>query len=76
MLNFNEEWGIRVYNDGTSIGHDNITDTYTAWPHTGRIAVGFHGFSWAFASVEVDELRFFNKSLTKTEITALSQIIV
>ena len=78
VLNFlgpYDEEGISIYQNGIHVGnHTIITQSSTTEPN-GRIVIGravteVNGF---YGSVQVDELLFFNKSLTETEIRMLSQ---
>ena len=66
---------MRVYNYGTFIGQDDVMFSYTLPRGKGRIGVGIHGITGYFASVEVDELRFYNPSLPDAQIARLSQNI-
>ena len=68
--------GIWVYNNGRVIGNDVTKDSYQYTQGDGEIHIGlletFHSY---YASVEVDQLFFFNRTLTDSEITKLSQKI-
>ena len=61
--------------NGTMVGqpqffshHHNVGD--------GRIIIGrqYTGNDGIYASIEIDELRFFNRTLTEAQITMLSQL--
>ena len=78
VLNFigpNDGEGIRVYEDGSLIDRDNTKYNLRRSASNGRISLGRfiarHGTY--YASAQVDELMFFNQSLTEAEIRMLSQ---
>ena len=80
VMNFigpDEGQGIRIYNDGRIIGSDTTKTDFTNSPSDGRIVIGrvdFDANSLVFyASVEVDELLIFNRTLTEPEIILLNQ---
>ena len=80
VLNFigpDEGQGISIYNNGNHVGTNNtkhITDNENG-QNDGHIEVGrLVGLIQAhYASVDVDELYFFNRTLTDAEIKSLSQ---
>ena len=62
-----------VYQDGQHKGNATTKDsTSSSDPSIGRIVVG-RLLNGHYASVQVDELLFFNQTLTESEITILSQ---
>ena len=69
--------GIWVYNNGRVIGHDVTKRSNIQYSQgDGEIHIGFlQTLLPIYASVEVDQLFFFNRSLTDSEITKLSQNI-
>ena len=76
VLNYigpNDGQGIRVYYDGVQV--DSATTT-EATPHStadGRIVVGrwYTDFEGDYSGVQVDELLFFNGTLSSDDINAL-----
>ena len=76
MLNFigpNNGQGISIYQDGEHKGNETTKDsTSSPDPSSGRIVIG-RLLNGHYASVQVDELLFFNQTLTESEITMLSQ---
>ena len=77
-----EGQGIRVYNDGKLIGNDTTKVDGSYAPSNGGIQIGridfrFHNnpsTTFPFhASVEVDELLIYNRTLTEPEIILLKQ---
>ena len=68
--------GITIHYNGAQVGSDTRQRIGTALPGDGRIVVGrrFTGRNRAYASIEVDELIFFNKFLGTTDIAALYNI--
>ena len=66
---------VRIYHNGTEVGHasENLDNRYTHG--SGRIVVGrrFIDSNRNYATVQVDELLFFNQHLTTSQITALSR---
>ena len=78
VLNFlgpNDGEGIRIYQNGKHVGnHTTVIQSSTTEPN-GRIAIerAFTEIHNYYASVQVDELLFFNHSLTEQEIRMLSQ---
>ena len=78
VLNFlgpNDEEGIRIYENGKHVGNHTIITQSSTTESNGRIVIGraFTEINNYYASVQVDELLFFNRSLTKQEIGMLSQ---
>ena len=87
VMNFigpNEGQGIRIYNDGKLIGNDTTKDNATHSPSNGGIQIGRVDLLFVnnpsttypfYASVEVDELLIYNRTLTEPEIIMLKQNI-
>ena len=78
VLNFlgpNDEEGIRIYENGKHVGNHTIITQSSTTESNGRIVIGraFTEINNYYASVQVDELLFFNRSLTEQEIGMLSQ---
>ena len=79
----NEGQGIRVYNDGQLTASATTKNRDTHLPSDGRIAIGrFNARGRGsgeifpfYASVEVDELSIFNRSLTEPEIIQIIQLV-
>ena len=80
----NEGQGIRIYNDGKLIGNDTTKSNGTNSPSNERIQIGRIDLrsinnpsrtSPFYASVEVDELLIYNRTLTEPEIIMLKQNI-
>ena len=71
---------IRVYHDGILVGSDFSEGVGFAIGGDGRIVIGqsylpgTRNTANSYILVEVDELMFFNQSLTENEITILSQL--
>ena len=79
MLNFISPLeGFKVYNDGVEVGSGstNLGGSYSVGD--GRIAIGrsYSGADGDYASVEVDELLFFNENLTESEIILIKDHIL
>ena len=72
--------GIKVYHDGILVGSDFSEGMGFAIGGDGRIVIGqshlpgSRNKANSYISAEVDELMFFNQSLTEAEITRLSQL--
>ena len=68
--------GIRIYYGGMEAGSDTTNDRYPIPPGEGRIVIGKldPDLDGRYASVQVDELMFFNSKLTDPEIMTLAQI--
>ena len=87
VMNFigsNEGQGIRIYNDDKLIGNDTTKSNGSFAPSNGGIQLGRIDFRWLnnpgstyplYASVEVDELLIFNRTLTEIEIILLKQTL-
>ena len=86
VLNFigpKEGQGIRIYNDGKLIGTDIIKFNASFTQSDGRIQIGRADLNVAgtantmqfYASVEVDELSIYNRTVTEPEIILLKQNI-
>ena len=84
VMNFigpDEGQGIRIYNDGRIIGNNTTKLDLTNSPSDGKIVIGRADFNVRdtantltfYASVEVDELLIFNRTLTEPEIILLNQ---
>ena len=76
VLNYigpNNGEGIRIYYDGTLVASDISKYGSTNEPGNGRIVVGkfFTNRNSDYASVQVDELMFFNQTLTSDEVQAI-----
>ena len=67
--------GIRIYVDGIETGSDVTKIGYLSQPGEGRIVVGrLHtDQNENYASVEVDELMFFNATINDSQVTMLAQ---
>ena len=82
VLNFigtNDEEVIRIYNNGVQVTNEEIGQTNrTQSTSDGRIVIGRlytnEDEDSDYASVQVDELLFFNQTLTEPEIAMLSKI--
>ena len=78
-MNYLEGEGITIYNNGIEVGSDNVTDTgfctRDICQPDGQIVIGRAEtrMSKLYVSLEVDELAFFNTTLSQDEITMLSQ---
>ena len=72
-IRYEDGQGIRMYYDGREVASDttNFGGTYSAGD--GRIVVGriFTDRDENYASIQVDELIYFNKALTTTDIKLL-----
>ena len=68
--------GIRVYNDGEQVGGTITEDDSTHTEGDGRIVFGrfYTGVDQSYASVQMDELLFFNHTLSASEIFKLGLI--
>ena len=62
-----------VYHDGVRLNETGQTNSISN-PGDGRIVIGrrYSGLDEAYSSVQVDELLFFNQTLTEEEIIMLS----
>ena len=77
VLNFigpKEDQGTRVYHDGVQATMDSNKGGNTYIEGNGRIVIGrrYSEEDCDYASVQVDELLFFNRALTEVEIGMLS----
>ena len=65
--------GITIYTNGVLDGSDTEKYKYSWSPGDGRVVIGrkFTDSDTAYASVEVDELTFWNRALTPQEIQAI-----
>ena len=75
FLGPNDEEGIRIYENGKHVwNHTTVTQSSTT-ESNGRIVIGraFTELNNYYASVQVDELLFFNHSLNEHKIRMLSQ---
>ena len=65
--------GIRNYNDGAEVESDTTKNQQSFSPGDGRIVVGrfFTDRNQQYASVQVDELIFFNRTLTSAEVNSV-----
>ena len=64
--------GIRIFDNGTEVANVATKVAGSDHPGDGRIVVGriYTDRGLLYASVQVDELTFFNKALSTTEIAA------
>ena len=62
--------GIRIYYNGNEVASDTTKTTYSYSPGDGRIVVGRRHTdrNQNYASVQVDELIFFNQALSDNEV--------
>ena len=68
--------GVRIYHDGVHIGDESTIVVAAKNNGDGRIVMGrfFAEREGSYSSFQVDELLFFNQTLTDSEITTLSQL--
>ena len=76
MLNYigpNDGQGIRVHYNGTEVANDTTKSEGTYSTGDGRIVVGryYSHRDVRYTSMQVDELAFFNKALSTTDIKAM-----
>ena len=76
VLNYlgpNEDEGIRGYFDGTEVALDITKYPYSYSTGPGRIVVGklYTDSNEKYGSVQIDDLIYFNKSLTRQQIETL-----
>ena len=69
MLNYigpNNGQGIRFYFDGVEVANGTSKDSATIFAGDGRVILGKQGITaeGTYASVDVDELLFFNETLS------------
>ena len=72
MVYHGVEQGITVYQDGRKIGTGTDKRHAGAKPRgNGQVGVGLrnHGYRDRYASVSVDEIKFYNQQLTEKEIS-------
>ena len=72
----NDGEGIRIFIDGTEVASDTDKNGGPNSAGDGRIVVGRHSTykdDW-YASMQIDELLFFNQALTEREISALATL--
>ena len=69
---------IQIYNNAEKVATDKTKVAGTKSKGNGRIVIGRHfsGSDGKYASVEMDELLFFNQALTEKEITLLSKYTI
>ena len=78
---FGSTAGIKVYYNGTEVASDThmYTSSYSSQPADGRIVVGRMSTNRdqvpnrdiLYTSMQMDELSYFNKTLSTTEITTM-----
>ena len=68
---------IQIYYNGTEVSTDPTKSSASRSPGDGRIVVGRFAtdLDRHYATVMVDELLFFNQTLTSAEIDALATVI-
>ena len=68
--------GIEIYYDGVHSRRAAIGSAASSLPGDGRIVIGrrYTDGDYDYASVQLDELMFFNTALMDSEISMLSQI--
>ena len=76
VLNYigpNNGQGIRIYYDGTEVASDSTTSGDSKLAGDGRIVVGraYTNLDEDYASVQVDELIFFDAALTSAEVQSI-----
>ena len=79
VLNYlgpNEDEGIRGYFDGTEVAIDTTKYPFSYSTGPGRIVVGklYTDRNEKFASVQIDDLMYFNQTLKRQEIETLYTI--
>ena len=64
--------GIRIYYDGTAMASDTTLDLESQLAGDGRVVVGraYTDQYQRYASVQVDELMFFNQTVSASELFA------
>ena len=75
VVNFIAPNTIRLYHNRTMVGHKNFFSHH----HNvgdGRIIIGrqYTDTDGLYTSIQIDELRFFNRTLTEAQILMLSQL--
>ena len=73
VLNYNgpsEGWGVRIYLDGVQAGSGGTKNGTSLSPGEGRVVVGraYTNLDVHYASVDLDELLFFNEKLNDKHI--------
>ena len=65
---------ITVYHDGTQVGNDTSKRSTNRVSGEGRILIGRRNIDtdWGYNSVEVDELVFWNRNISSTEVQLIS----
>ena len=76
MLNYigpNNGEGIRIFYDGAEVASDTDKTTLSHPPGFGSVVVGraYTNRDDSYASVQVDELIFFNQKLTSAEVQSI-----
>ena len=69
----NNGQGIRIYYNGTEVGSDTSKTLETKVTADGRIVVGraLTNYNHFYASIQIDELIYFNQALSLEEIRTL-----
>ena len=80
VLNYigpNDGEGIRVYYDGIEVASYTTSGSGLNLSGVGRIVVGreYTDVNFYYTTLHLDELIFFNRSLTSDEITALATAV-
>ena len=78
VLNYigpNNEEGIRIYENGIQTGSDDTQSAHAYQPGEGRVVIGrqYTDVDAAYASVDIDELLFFNETLSDQDIRDLNK---
>ena len=76
MLNYlgpNNGEGIEIYYNGTEVKSDGVKQARSMSSGDGRIVVGRHytDQDWEYASVQVDELIYFNAALSSDHVQSI-----
>ena len=76
VLNYigsNDGGGIRVYYDGLEVANDTMKSAWSFSAGDGRVVVGkiYTNRDEGYTSMQIDELIFFNKPLSTTDIKLL-----
>ena len=74
VLNYigpNNGQGTRIYIDGIQTASSNVISSYTFQPGAGRVVIGRLSID-DYASVDVDELLFFNETRSDQNIQDMS----
>ena len=80
MLNYRgpeDGEGIRVYYDGVQTGSDRTPSTGNPNTGDGRVVLGryYTNRDYYYANVELEELLFFNESLSEGQIMQLKNLV-